>query len=149
MSTTATSSSAGTSAASGHPRPTLDSEDDMELRFLNHCLSNAVQVHFLVTSSFTDESWQSSSLLEVDSQQYMQALLSKYAASAVLRARLISGDSLTLFKWLLRRSFPLLLQRSINTQLLMAVKNETEALFCFSYGDLLLLPVKGLLFQCP
>ncbi|KAL7710223.1 hypothetical protein N2W54_008123 [Lotmaria passim] len=94
MSTTATSSAAGTSAASGNPSPTLDSEDDMELRFLNHCLSNAVQVHFLVTSSFTDESWQSSSLLEVDSQQYMQALLSKYAASAVLRARLISGDSL-------------------------------------------------------
>ncbi|KPA86491.1 hypothetical protein ABB37_00640 [Leptomonas pyrrhocoris] len=68
--------------------------DDVELRLLNHCLSNSVQVHYLVTSSFTGDSWQSSSLLEADTQRYMKALLMKYGTSTALRSRLVSGDSL-------------------------------------------------------
>ncbi|KPI85797.1 hypothetical protein ABL78_5154 [Leptomonas seymouri] len=73
---------------------TADADDALELRFLNHCLSSAVQVHYLVSSSFTGENWETSSLLEPDTQYYMRALLMKYAASATLRGRLVSGESL-------------------------------------------------------
>lgn len=77
------------------PAPSApESEGDVELRFLNHCLSSAVQVHYLVTSSFTNDDWRSSSLLAAETQTYMKALLRKYAASAALRGRLVTGDSL-------------------------------------------------------
>ncbi|GET92925.1 hypothetical protein, conserved [Leishmania tarentolae] len=69
-------------------------EADMALRFLNHCLSNAVQVHYLVTSSLQRGDWQTSTLLGAEAQAYMRALLAVYAASSALRQQLVSGDSL-------------------------------------------------------
>ncbi|CBZ30956.1 conserved hypothetical protein [Leishmania mexicana MHOM/GT/2001/U1103] len=69
-------------------------EIDMALRFLNHCLSNAVQVHYLVTSSLQGGDWQTSTLLGAEAQAYMGALLAVYAASSAFRRQLVSGDSL-------------------------------------------------------
>ncbi|AIO02014.1 hypothetical protein LPMP_343920 [Leishmania panamensis] len=73
---------------------TEGTEDDMALRFLNHCLSNAVQVHYLVTSSLQGGDWQTSTLLGAEAQAYMRALLAAYASSSTFRRRLVSGDSL-------------------------------------------------------
>ncbi|AYU83210.1 hypothetical protein conserved [Leishmania donovani] len=69
-------------------------EADMALRFLNHCLSNAVQVHYLVISSLRGGDWKTSTLLEAEAQAYMRALLAVYAASSGFRRQLVSGDSL-------------------------------------------------------
>ncbi|KAG5466990.1 hypothetical protein LSCM1_01168 [Leishmania martiniquensis] len=69
-------------------------EADLALRFLNHCLSNAVQVHYLVTSSFQGGDWQTSTLLGAEVQTYMRELLAAYAANSALRRQLVSGDSL-------------------------------------------------------
>lgn len=89
-----TTSSTPNRVASPTTGASTDEADELELRFLNCCLGNATQVHYLVTSSFTDDDASSSSLLEADAQHYMKALLNKYAASATLRSRLSSGDSL-------------------------------------------------------
>ncbi|KAG5466455.1 hypothetical protein LSCM4_01606 [Leishmania orientalis] len=69
-------------------------EADMALRFLNHCLSNAVQVHYLVANSLEGGDWQTSKLLEAEAQAYMRALLAAYTASSTFRRQLVSGDSL-------------------------------------------------------
>ncbi|KAG5492825.1 hypothetical protein JKF63_01405 [Porcisia hertigi] len=71
-----------------------DMEADMALRFLNHCLRNAVQVHYFVASSLQGGDWRTSTLLGSEAQEYMRALLAVYAASSALRRQLISGDSL-------------------------------------------------------
>ncbi|KAK7200836.1 hypothetical protein NESM_000142100 [Novymonas esmeraldas] len=70
------------------------SETDMALRFLNHCLSNSIQVHYLVSSSLTGGDWRTSTLLEAEAQTYMRAVLEAYTASSALRRGLRSGDSL-------------------------------------------------------
>jgi hypothetical protein len=90
-------SAAPPASASSAESKSLDAEEEWALRFLNHCLSSATQVHYLVTSSFTgdgEEDWKTSSLLQPDSQEYMRALLNRYAASTALRARLDTGESL-------------------------------------------------------
>lgn len=88
-----TAMSAPVASSSSAPAASSSASGDA-LRFLNHCLSNAVQVHYLVVASMQDGDWRTSSLLGDEAQTYMRALLHAYGSSSALRRQLISGDAL-------------------------------------------------------